>query len=570
MRWYLDGVLISTDYMTAPSADSESGGMIGARPGFGGFRPRRGADLGETHRGHGGGRMLPEEHAGPGAHGLPTAKGVNLDDVHPEMLARMKAAYDAAPESAKKSFSVISGYRTREQQEAAYWRYTHGQGGIAARPGRSRHEHGQALDIHDPTGWFHRHGHEYGLHWPVHGDPGHTQMDPSFGRRVSGPDQGPGGVRGSMFDDTRTASGRSAAAEAGIALPSGGRMGDKYKITTPDGRTFIAPLIDRGPAAWTGRGVDISRPLAEQMGYGKNFPTDKHFKVERYDSEGERSPKPQSSLPGQVMSDADPDPIRPGQQYASNEDQLRATMTHHAEQPNPARPVIDAAKAFATGGLQGVANQQGVATPEWSQRAGEVLSSPEANAAIGLFGGPLAKGADLAALARAKSMAEAGTHPTNIWKDTGWFQGPDNKWRFEIPDTNAQWLRSPKRGSTDTMKDVLSHPELYAAYPELADIWAEPIRKGTSTLGEYYPSDHSYRGGIRIQNKIADPRSTALHELQHAIQQREGFDPGASSRIGWDKYWRNPGEVEARNVQERLKMTPEERRNVPPRSKPEE
>jgi uncharacterized protein (TIGR02594 family) len=88
------------------------------------------------------------------------------------------------------------------------------------------------------------------------------------------------GVRGSMFNDVRTASGRSAATTAGIALPSGGKMGDLYEITTPDGRKFVAPLIDRGPANWTGRGVDISQPLAEQMGYGRNFPTDARFKVE--------------------------------------------------------------------------------------------------------------------------------------------------------------------------------------------------------------------------------------------------------------------------------------------------
>jgi hypothetical protein len=89
-------------------------------------------------------------------------------------------------------------------------------------------------------------------------------------------------VRGSMFNDVRTASGRSAAATAGIALPSGGRMGDLYEVTTPDGRKFVTPLIDRGPAAWTGRGVDISEPLARQMGYGRGFPTDAQFGVKPY------------------------------------------------------------------------------------------------------------------------------------------------------------------------------------------------------------------------------------------------------------------------------------------------
>lgn len=96
---------------------------------------------------------------------------------------------------------------------------------------------------------------------------------------VSVPATAPGSVRGSMFNDAKTASGKSAASVPGIAIPSGGKMGDMYEITTPDGRKFIAPLIDRGPADWTGRGVDISQPLAEKMGYGRNFPTDAKFTV---------------------------------------------------------------------------------------------------------------------------------------------------------------------------------------------------------------------------------------------------------------------------------------------------
>jgi hypothetical protein len=48
VKWYLDGILISSDYLTAPSPDSAHGGMIGARSGFGGFQPRAGS---AEHRG---------------------------------------------------------------------------------------------------------------------------------------------------------------------------------------------------------------------------------------------------------------------------------------------------------------------------------------------------------------------------------------------------------------------------------------------------------------------------------------------------------------------------------------
>jgi hypothetical protein len=48
-------------------------------------------------------------------------------------------------------------------------------------------------------------------------------------------------------------------------------------------------------------------------------------------------------------------------------------------------------------------------------------------------------------------------------------------------------------------------------------------------------------------------RSNLAHELQHAVQKREGWTAG-SADPDWDIYKRNAGEVEARNTQKRLQM----------------
>src|SRR5258706_11641773 len=68
-------------------------------------------------------------------------------------------------------------------------------------------------------------------------------------------------------------------------------------------------------------------------------------------------------------------------------------MVHQADAPNPVPNIVDALKRyggiaseFIPGyghGLQGVANREGIQTPDWSQKLGSVLSSPEANAALG-------------------------------------------------------------------------------------------------------------------------------------------------------------------------------------------
>jgi hypothetical protein len=68
----------------------------------------------------------------------------------------------------------------------------------------------------------------------------------------------------------------------GIALPSREGLGKMYEVTTPDGRKFTLPQTDVGPAARTGRGIDITSAAAAQMGYtAKNFPTDKGFSYRR-------------------------------------------------------------------------------------------------------------------------------------------------------------------------------------------------------------------------------------------------------------------------------------------------
>jgi D-alanyl-D-alanine carboxypeptidase len=106
--------------------------------------------------------------------------------------------------------------------------------------------------------------------------------NPDFGHFEWSGAKGPtgGSVRGSTFDDAQTASGLGPNVP-GIALPTREHLGKKFVVTTPDGRQFTALQTDVGPAGWTGRGIDINRPLREQMGYGvRNFPTDQTFKYE--------------------------------------------------------------------------------------------------------------------------------------------------------------------------------------------------------------------------------------------------------------------------------------------------
>ncbi len=77
---------------------------------------------------------------------------------------------------------------------------------------------------------------------------------------------------------------------------------------------------------------------------------------------------------------------------------------------------------------------------------------------------------------------------------------------------------------------AMQHPKLFEAYPDLGQ--ALIIRRnqllGESTRGAYFPDAARIDIGTAVSYKPTAASSTALHELQHAVQQREGFAKGGS------------------------------------------
>ena len=239
-------------------------------------------------------------------------------------------------------------------------------------------------------------------------------------------------------------------------------------------------------------------------------------------------------------------------------------------------------------------------------------------------------------LSVAKDMEKNKKKAKTIKAATGWERGADGKWRYEMPDVV---LRSPKEWvnkKTLTLSDIVEkpndlfkeYPELFDAYPELKDM---KILKGRAKSGGVFYNNaitlnlgdirEAIKYDMDTHYKLANNslKKTLVHEIQHYIQEQEGFAQGGnsemiidknaldaiaklraekdavakefyamspeeqqrrkyeinkryndltkqierlekSSRIGYDGYNRLSGEVEARNVSARLNMTPEERR----------
>lgn len=223
---------------------------------------------------------------------------------------------------------------------------------------------------------------------------------------------------------------------------------------------------------------------------------------------------------------------------------------------------------------------------------GAPLRAPEG--ALRMFAGRNARTADRAALSRAEDMAAAGADPEAIWRETGWYQGQDGAWRFEIDDSGSTFTRPRKPVASlgasgshlGALPRMFDHEAIYEAYPELRtiNVFEAEMEPGAVAAFRGLPGDARDPAWLTLSPRYSDPRSATLHEVQHGIQFLEGFAPGASPldeiapstrrmsadeaearrRAAMRAYQIAPGEVEARNVQTRRDMTPEERRAVPP------
>jgi hypothetical protein len=169
--------------------------------------------------------------------------------------------------------------------------------------------------------------------------------------------------------------------------------------------------------------------------------------------------------------------------------------------------------------------------------------------ALGMFAGVGAKTANREALLVAERMKAAGAPDEEIYKATGWFFGSaDGKPRFEIDDSGAQLTDKAKLVFTPDMvqlgrgkyqfdesaPDLMPHPELEAAYPFYKNIGVKSTSDFSGGSYSQFPSIYANDGQsrlIKISQSGDDARSTAFHELQHAIQRREGFARGGSPEM---------------------------------------
>jgi hypothetical protein len=264
-----------------------------------------------------------------------------------------------------------------------------------------------------------------------------------------------------------------------------------------------------------------------------------------------------------------------------------------------------------------------VSAPITAARGYQVTPEESVNTAVNAFGGgglgTAPKGAlrtfigrnaktwDKAAEAKFLELEKKGVSPEEIWRQTGTFRSPDKQLRQEISDVNLKINDYRATGGGIS----ISHPELQAAYDQIPrGVKVQHTPELDQSAGYKAPSDPLYwkmgeGGTIFVNANQAIPRDVYAHELQHAIQAKEGFARGGSAEkikkdfmkfapVEWveyakslpnyknqktpedqkafiesyvkmrfvnpdEAYLRLAGEAEARAVQARMGMTPQQR-----------
>lgn len=147
---------------------------------------------------------------------------------------------------------------------------------------------------------------------------------------------------------------------------------------------------------------------------------------------------------------------------------------------------------------------------------------------LGLFGGRMSK----RAVNFATDLESKGASTHTIKEMSGLERGADSMWRREFSDASAKLDVSKFKTSSDAegtfkvnrLGEVLKHDELFKIYPEASNITTvivPTIKYNPKALGLIDSSTNTIylKGGL----SKSQTTETLLHEIQHWIQNKEGF-----------------------------------------------
>ena len=161
----------------------------------------------------------------------------------------------------------------------------------------------------------------------------------------------------------------------------------------------------------------------------------------------------------------------------------------------------------------------------------------------------------------AKQMLSQSAPMGVIKRITGWEQ-EDNIWKTETDDLwNFSVKRMPKEGVQTTIGELVGDVEVLTAYPQLSEIQVEFGNYSDYFSAAYQPDENKIVVNKQHVTNLQQLKSSLVHELQHAVQEIEGWQQGTNPEDAGSRenYLNSVGETEARNASTRMDLTNEDK-----------
>ena len=170
----------------------------------------------------------------------------------------------------------------------------------------------------------------------------------------------------------------------------------------------------------------------------------------------------------------------------------------------------------------------------------------------------------------ANVMLKNGMKNSETIRKTGWFKDTDGNIKYEFSDEDMALKESYKFETNKIypLDNILKHDILFEAYPQLRDYTVVSMNLGDKHRAAIFGPMKVILLNNQLLKTKGQVEYSLIHEIQHAIQNIEGF-PGARTNInGKYAYYTSLGEIESRDTSDRLRMLAEERRmNIPETAK---
>ncbi len=136
----------------------------------------------------------------------------------------------------------------------------------------------------------------------------------------------------------------------------------------------------------------------------------------------------------------------------------------------------------------------------------------------------------------------------------------DRNVRAEVSDDALRLTNPGFDYYNRTLGDMVKHEKLFKQYPWLKDIQVDAIYAPEKSTGGWWSRDQNK---ITVFYRDAEGlKDTLTHEIQHAVQDAEGWPRGTHSATAGYRYFQ--GEIEARDAAARRRLTDEQRMGIQP------